>query len=60
MPVAMISLLPRVVLGGSEGAVAGQDPVDGGPGQDDRVVAGEVPAQRVGAGVVAVLEELFA
>jgi len=40
--------------------VAGQDPVDGGSGKCDGVVMGQVPAEGVGAGVVAVLEELFA
>src|SRR4051794_11201614 len=43
-------------------AEAGQpeDAVDGGPGQGQVVVLGQVPADRLGAGVVAVLEELLA
>lgn len=45
---------------GDHGAGAGQDPVDGGPRQRGPVMVGQVPADRLGAGVQSRVAELFA
>jgi hypothetical protein len=52
---------PRLLLRlGSHGSVAGQDPVDRGPGHCHVVVLGQVPAHGVGAGVVTGFGEFLA